>query len=96
MCTELCVACLAQALRAPPSCPARPGPGNYLQAPIAIVILVLIPLFPLGFLLLLLLQFLLLLLGRGVIATFALRLLFQILLIFRQFIVAPLEDKGER
>lgn len=78
--------------------PAEPGAlrpaSGYLQAPIIIGVLVVTLPFSLGFLLLLVLEFFLLLFVRGVVAALTLRLLFQILFIFRQLIVAPLRDKG--
>ena len=72
--------------------PARPQ--CYLETPIFIVILLIIFLFPLSFFLLLVLEFFLLLFIRGVVTAFTLRLLFQILFIFRQLVIAPLEEKG--
>lgn len=72
------------------------GLRGYLQAPLVVGILIVPLLFPFGFFLLLVLEFLLLLLVRGVVAPLTLRLLFQILFIVRQLVMAPLQGKGDR
>lgn len=69
---------------------------GYLEASVIVVVLVVIFLFSLGFFLLLVLEFFLLLFIWGVVAALTVRLLFQILFIFRQLIIAPLEEKGGR